>query len=297
MNLKYKSFGARGDTCQIMRIEQGLRDIGLEESNTPNFVYSNDAGSHMEAINFANQYGGELILNVLDIPTHINNFDYQRLYNTIKCAKKITTISEFVQKQIKDIFELDGEVIYQPIMNVYKDDRILKFPYKYMHVGRRYDANKNFMLAMQALDTMKIEDSDVILVGPEIVQFGTSVGLVSEKTLNALYNSVDFVFSLGKIEGLSLTVIETMAAGAIPIVHNQLSTINELLPKDIFPEYYEINPDFQDIVKFLKRFDDAQYKKEFKERIFRFYNEKLAMKFTSVGVAIAIKEVYEKKVS
>lgn len=294
--MTFKAFGARCDACQIHRIEQGFRDLGLTESITPDFIFSNDAGTHDEAISYRKDISpnSKLILNVLDIPVHLGNaFDYKKLQQQLLLADIVTTISKFVQNQVKSIYGIDSIVIYQPIMDVYKKYiKFEKLPYKFLHVGRRYDFNKRYSLAVGALQILQVDERIFGNIGSEMVQYGRNLGILTESFLNDHYNSADFVFSLGKIEGLGLSIPESMATGAIPIVCNDLSTLEEFLPKDKFPEYHQIQPHPLSIAKFIADLEiNSNKKDELKIRLHEHYKENLLWNFTKIGVTSKIIEL------
>lgn len=231
----FKTFGARGYTCQIDRIDRGLRELGLQESENPDFIYCNDAGYFEEAINYKqHNLNSKLILNTLDIPNWCPDFDLNKIYSQLLQADKLTTISEFVQAQLKHNFNLDSEVIYNPTKNINsqkRDSGLNPYPqYKYMMVGRLRDQSKRSHLAPQALSKLN-ELNKLVVVGSEDIGYGHYLGVVPDEQLNDLYNSVDYVFMCSLWEGEGLPGLESVLGGAIPIVCSDMSTFNEFYPK------------------------------------------------------------------
>ncbi len=236
MSLTYKTFGARGYTCQINRIDQGFRELGLQEVRYPDFIYCNDAGYYEDALNYKFQQSqkSKLILNVLDLPVWVNDCDFNKIYLQLLKADKITCISKFVQGQIKHFFNLDSEVIYNPTKNInskLRDSRIKKYPqYKYMMVGRLRDQSKRALLAINALELLK-STNQLAVVGSEDIGYGDYLGVVEDEKLNDLYNSVDYILMPSVMEGLGLPGVEAILGGAIPIVCHDLSTFSEFYPQ------------------------------------------------------------------
>lgn len=234
--LTYQTFGARGFTCQINRIDQGFKELGLIESQTPDFIYCNDLGDFDAAYVYRKYKSNrsKLILNVLDIPLWVHNFDLNKIYNQLLKADKITCISKFVQGQLRHIFNINAEIIYNPAKNINSKERdagIKKYPqYKYLMVGRLMDQSKRADLAIRAI-TYRSEESLLAVVGSEDIGYGHHLGVVSDEQLNSLYNSVDYVLMTSKDEGMGLPGLEAILGGAIPIVCHDLSTFSEFYPQ------------------------------------------------------------------
>lgn len=236
---KYKSFGARFegqyDCGQINRIDQGFNMIdGVLDEINPDFIYCNDGGYYDEAIKFKKEIApnAKLILNVLDIPSmYIGiNFDLGKMYEQLKQADIVTSISKFVQGQLLHYFNIWSNVIYNPIKDITHEQRkngIRKYPFRAMMVGRVNDKFKRGNLAIQSLIMAGFQESDVAIVGSENPNWGSYLGIVDDEKLNDLYNSVDFVMMCSSFEGLGLPGLEAMAAGAIPIVCSDMPTVSE----------------------------------------------------------------------
>jgi hypothetical protein len=254
--IKIFTHGAKCEWCQLSRIERGFISLGheltknLEEAD---LIFSNNPW--WEDIIEAKQAGkinGKIIFNILDIPEHLlHEFPLEKLKKQIAFADKVTCISFFVQGQTEKYLNTKSEVIYQPIMNInYNRNNYKK--YKYLFIGRINDKNKRNLLALQALQILGAKQEDVMIVGPEYMGFGDYYGIKSEEELSIIYNCVDFVFSLGKIEGLSLVPWETISSGySVPIVCEDMTTANEFFRGETFL----IPPNPTAIAKFIASFE------------------------------------------
>lgn len=254
MPVTYLCFGSRGDISQVDRIEKGLDALGCERNALPDFIYSNDAGTFDEAINYKKNVSPSsyLILCLQDIPEHIiGYYDLDKVKSQLMQADKIACISKFVQSQIKKYFELDADVIYNPVNEIYPDfpdDRYSKFDF--LFAGRLNDPNKRANLGAEALAKLGYSGREVLCVGNENPNFGQYAGVVPSKELHKIYNSVKFVFCLGRIEGIGLQSLECLCSNnAIPVVLNDCSTYEEFFgeSKDIL----NINPNSDDIARFI----------------------------------------------
>lgn len=246
----FKTFGARGYTCQIDRIDQGLKELGCTESNTPDFIYVNDSGYYDEATQYRNSYSpkSKLILNVLDLPLwNLPNINFDRIYTQLLRADIITCISEYVKNQLISNFDLDSTVIYNPTKNINNFSRKLNIKkyskYKYLMVGRLRDKSKRAGLAVEAINNIEKGDfSKLAVVGSEDVGYGDYLGVIPDEELESLYNSVDYVFMTSNAEGLGLPALEGTLGGAIPIVCTDLTTYREF-----FPGWFGCYPNSSDI--------------------------------------------------
>lgn len=294
-NLTFKCFGAEGETCQISRIKDGFLKLGLEESDSPNFIYCNDVGKFDEAIKYKENYSlpSYLILNVLDIPIHIiEHYNLNKVKSQLLKADKITTISYFVKTQIKSYFNLDSEVIYNPIQNIYKDKPDNKYSnFKYLIAGRVNDPNKHTKLALESLFNLKATNDEVLCVGPENPGFGTYLGIVNEIELNKIYNSVKFVFCLGEIEGLGLQKFESIISNnCIPIILNHETTLKEFE----LDKFININPFPQNIINFINMYDSIENFNDLKNILFSYYSDFIESNLRGISVAQKIVDIFEK---
>jgi hypothetical protein len=288
----FKCFGWGGETGQIQRIRAGFLELGLIESETPDFIYSNDEGSHSAAIECkARNPGAKLILNILDIPEFLlpNEYSLENCKKLLSHADAVTSISLHVQKQLIKFFNLNSAVIYQPISNVKKVPKRAQ-PHPCICVGRKFDKNKHYEI-VESLISNGLNPHSIVDVGPEYGGNGHYVGIVDKETLSELYSSADFSFSFGEWEGWNLPVSEAMACGAIPLIHPRLTTREELIPSELFPEYdYDVDKP-ETIISFMRKNAKNQ---DLKDRLYNYYVENLKEKTSPVGVAGKILDVVEK---
>jgi hypothetical protein len=291
--------GSRFHGGQIDRIEDGLTILGHEITHyidDADLVYCNDPGFFKQAVRDKENgvIKGKLIFNVLDIPVHLPDFNIEELRIRLMAADRVTAISKYTRDMVSKYCGIEPVVIYNPIKPIYRDGSLRQSPfYKIAHVGRRYDPNKFFRIGAEAVDRLGFRKQDFCLIGSEYYGCGTYLGVLNDKDLNTVYNSVDFVLCTSKNEGICLPVVECMATGAIPVVCNHLTTRQELLPSKLFPDYDTTEPDWLSIAMFIQRcYDNPNYMASLKERLFAHYYKDLKDKFSSIGVANAIIEVY-----
>ena len=294
--MKIATWGSRHFGAQQPRIDEGFVELGHEltpHNHVADLVYSNDPAA-FDQILIDRCNGGvhaKVIFNVQDLPLHIPSFDYAKLKAQLVRADAVTTISEYVQWQVREYLGLDSHVVYQPVKSVQRNPSVqLASRKRFAHVGRRFDANKNFSLGVAALETLGYSPRDVFLVGNEL-GWGDYCGVLSDDNLNRVYNSVDFVLTLGTVEGLSLPTVEAMACGAIPVVTNRMTTRRELLPPEIFPEYNSVDADPEAVARFIIRYvSDPVAMTEMKERLYTHFQKEWAHKLTGRAVAERIVE-------
>lgn len=273
------TYGARFYGGQIDRIDQGLKELGHNVNDflgPPDLIYCNDMSSWDLAFHKTRNWSNaKFILNVLDVPFWVS--DWKNIHNDwcgkLYGADKITCISQTVQKDIKAYFNIDSEVIYNPIKNIYP----LNFESRNifaLFVGRASAPNKRVREIIwpfyQVLaKNYKNANSMIHFVGSENPGFGTYHGIVSDEELNRLYNDSAFTLIPSKQEGLNLPLIESLCAGSIPIVCNDMSTALEFSPSECLCE-----PSAEGFVKkmtnidFLKKADDIclQYGNKYREK-------------------------------
>ena len=294
--MKICTHGSRFYGGQVDRIDSGFAELGHEltpHNHVADIIFSNDPAAFDQIV--IDRCGGKVhakvIFNVQDLPLHIPSFNYAKLEAQLAKADAVTTISEYVQWQVKEYLGMDSHVIYQPMKPVRRDPAAqLANRKSFAHIGRRFDPNKNFNLGVAALQLLGYGPHDMFLVGGE-TGWGDYCGVLSDENLNRIYNSTDFVLTLGAVEGLSLPTVEAMACGAIPVVHNRMTTRRELLPPDLFPEYNAVDPDVRSVAKFIARYDsDLGVMTEMKERLHTHYQANWAHKLTGRAVAERILE-------
>lgn len=297
---------SRGPHCQIMRIEDGFRALGHEivlDMREADLIYQNNFW--FDPIIDARKRGevkGKLIFNVLDIPEHIlTQFDLKEAEEQLLEADAVTSISQFTKEQVNKFFNIESSIIYQPIMDLDLTENTDNLMYDvktnvFVHVGRRTDPNKRFNGVYNIVS--HFPNYHLFTIGGENLDLGknhTYLGSISEKLLSTYYQEASYSFSLGKIEGLNLPVVEAIHCGSIPIIASDLTTRQELLPAELFPEYNWFY-NAENIVKFIVDMDkDPNHKKlEFKNRLKSHYEKNLKDKFNKISVAKAIIDVYNK---
>lgn len=274
--------GCRESYCQLPRIEKEFVSMGhvlTDKMEEADLVYINNAW-YDDIINNIDKIHGIIVFNVLDLAPHIKDFPIERLKEQLRYADIITCISETVQK---DLFHKTGyksTVIYQPIQNIKLAERV--YDYKYLFCGRVRDANKRTLLGVKALNLLKVNEDSVITVGSEYNIFGQNAGLVNEKELNNIFNSVDYVIFPSKEEGIGLPAIEALAAGAIPVLCNDLSTLKEFFPDNLYSQIYPTAESIANFIYYLETNPDA--KQRCREILHNHYLNNLQEKFSPAGV-------------
>lgn len=299
--MKIFTNGARHWGGQVNRIEEGFKALGHEITpyvTEADLVYSNN--DHKQIIcdknNGSLKSGAKVILTCLDVPTHIPGFDVIGLAKELANADAVCSISKFGQWQTKKWLNIDSHLIYQPIKPVEYLPGAKQIPfYRFIHCGRRTDPNKRFQIGVNALALLGFKPKDLALIGNE-PGWGDYLGVLNDHHLNVAYNSADFVLATSYLEGLCLPVLEAMATGAIPVVCLDMTTREELLPPNLFPEYNEVTHTPIGVARFIAQFmqDDGPEKIEkMKTRLRAHYKENWEYKTSPKGVAEAILKVYE----
>lgn len=299
--LKIKVFGAAGNIlCQIPRIITGLKELGHElvEDESCDFIFCNDPSEFEFAINYKKKYpNSKLILNILDCPIHIRDFNNwkDKVGMQLFFADKITCISETVKKHLFNIFPFVqqkwGGVIYNPIKPVYPLN--LERNNRFLFVSRACDLNKRFSIALE-LAAMLNKTIDVVghenptnISKPNLQKYINYLGELSDEELNKAYNNHELVMVTGKIEGLSLSLIESLCTKTPVICLEDMDTALELCPKEFISKssIYDLYNKYL----FIKS-SDPIIKKKLDE-----YSEKYLIKFSPISIANNIIKVYENK--
>jgi len=217
-------------------IKEGFKKLGHEISNEdPNLIYANDPRGYKEAMLVKKKYKNvPLIFNLLDIPWHMPNIEQQTklLVNQfLMQADFVSTISLKVKKDLSKFFKENIHVVYNPIKDVYYDEKILKNN-TFLFVGRANDPIKRFNLIRDSVSKIENGIKKIKVCGAENPNFGNYLGYVSDDELNNLYNSTQFLLLPSKAEGIGLPMIEAMICGALPITCNDNETAKEFLPQD-----------------------------------------------------------------
>lgn len=231
-------FGSECLYCQLPRIKEGLLLVNQTINyDNPDIIYANDPQHFEEAIKLKKEKNGFLILNILDIPWHIKEFNevIQKWEKLLKNADAVTTISYTVKKDLEKIINQKVYVIYNPCKDVTYNKDIIKNNL-FLYVGRANDPNKRINLVYETLNYIQNGISSIKICGSENPNFGNYLGLVSDNDLNYLYNSSQYTFLTSKNEGIGLSMIESMICGSIPITCGDNKTAYEFCPKEFIVE-------------------------------------------------------------
>tara|TARA_B100000949_G_scaffold45292_1_gene38993 strand:+ start:70 stop:924 length:855 start_codon:yes stop_codon:yes gene_type:complete len=236
-------------------IKEGFTKLGHEISDeNPELIYANDPRGYKEAIQIKKKNEeAPLIFNLLDIPWHMPNIQQQTklLVNQfLNQADFVSVISLKVKKDLSQFFNKKIHVIYNPIKDVYYDEKILKNN-MFLFVGRANDPIKRFDLVRDTLIKIKDGIKKIKVCGAENPNFGNYLGYVSDEELNNLYNSTQFVLLPSKAEGIGLPMIESMICGALPITCSDNETAKEFLPRDFI-----CAPDPKSILEHIKKLEN-----------------------------------------
>ena len=235
-------------------IKEGFTKLGHEISDeNPELIYANDPRGYKEAIQIKKKYKeAPLIFNLLDIPWHMPNIQQQTklLVNQfLNQADFVSVISLKVKKDLSQFFNKKIHIIYNPIKDVYYDEKILKNN-MFLFVGRANDPIKRFDLVRDTLIKIKDGIKKIKVCGAENPNFGNYLGYVSDEELNNLYNSTQFVLLPSKAEGIGLPMIESMICGALPITCSDNETAKEFLPRDFI-----CAPDPKSMLEHIKKLE------------------------------------------
>lgn len=293
---------ARCTQCQISRIEEGFLSLGHELTQNPSeadLIYQNNPW--FEEIIALKEDGklkptAKIIFNILDLCPHCTDFPILKLMRQIEHADAVTVISETVARdcEVKLQNNIEFHVIYNPQMPVSYNKYLPKHQYKFLIIGRANDGNKRILPAVHALQFLGVEEREVAVIGGDNIGWGTYLGVVSNQTLNELYNSADFLLMPSKNEGIGLPAIEAAGCGVIPVICNDLTTREEFFPSELFPEYDYVTPSANGICMFLAKYlQNEGEMKIAKARLYAHYQNTLEEKFSGKSVAKAILDIYQ----
>ncbi len=284
--MKIKTFGSHNWLLgQSDRIDQGFQKLGHEiiKDGPSNLVYSNDAPHIDEAINYRNKNGGKLILNILDCPTHCPEWPEikKNLSEKLKLADAVTCISKTVQFDIKNHLGLDAKVIYNPIKDVYRDEKIAK-TIPFFYAGRVMDSNKRPELT-KAISDYFGPDS-LVVCGSEMPNFPCYyAGLVDDNKLNELFNRARITVLFSKSEGIGLSSQESCLCESIPVLCSDNRTAHEFFPIEFLCE-----PTKEGIIHHINRINlhYEWYLNKTRElaRVFEYQFDKLTVAKNIIGV-------------
>lgn len=261
----FRAFGSESPLSQIARIRDGFMQFNawqVRDGSDCNLVYSNDAGTHEEAIAYRERYApaAKLILNVLDLAEHCAPpyGDYTpdklvQLQSNLRRADAVTAISPFTRSQLQRLLGLGAYIIYNPVKDVSPDIRLAgerPYPYRVLIGGRTGDRNKRVgSLAIPALIAAGYTEQEVAVVGGEWPGWGTNMGVVSDAVLNDLLNSVDITMNTVALTGLELLPLESCICGAVPILCYDMSTFGDL---GCYPQHWGCYPSVASIAYRLR---------------------------------------------
>ena len=290
-NIKVSILGADGYTCQIPRIKEGMEMLGhILSKESPDIIYSNDPKGYDEALKLKKKYPSSyLILNLLDIPWHLPNISKQTellVKHYLQKADSVTTISYKVKKDLAKFYDKTIQVIYNPIKDVYFDEKIKKNN-TFFYVGRAGDPIKRFDLVRESLSKIKEGEKNLRVCGTEDPKFGNYLGVIKDQELNKIYNSSKYVLLPSKAEGLGLPMIEAMICGSIPITCSDNLTAKEFSPVDFICE-----PNAQSIVNKVEELEKNYNKK--REISLKFGN-KYKLQFDKKSIAKNIINIFNSK--
>ena len=287
-NIKVTILGADGYTCQIPRIKEGMELLGhILSEVSPDLIYSNDPKGYEKALILKKKYpNAYLIFNFLDIPWHIENIEEQTellVKNFFLKADAVSVISSKVQKDMAKFYDKKIHVIYNPVKDVYFDEKIKK-DNMFLYVGRANDPVKRIKLVHDSIIKIPEGLKNIKICGSENPGFGNYVGVISDKDLNKLYNSSKFVLLPSKAEGIGLPMIEGMICGTIPVTCSDNLTAKEFSPSEFICE-----PNAQSIVNKIEELDkEYETKREMALKL----GEKYKIQFDKKTIAKNIIDIF-----
>ena len=287
-DIKVCILGSDGFTCQIPRIKEGMELLGHTLSeDSPDLIYSNDPKGYEKALILKKKYpNAYLIFNFLDIPWHIENIERQTellVKNFFLKADAVSVISSKVQKDMAKFYDKKIHVIYNPIKDVYFDEKIKKNN-MFLYVGRANDPVKRIKLVHDSIIKIPEGLKNIKICGSENPGFGNYVGVISDKDLNKLYNSSKFVLLTSKAEGIGLPMIEGMICGTIPVTCSDNLTAKEFSPSEFICE-----PNAQSIVNKIEELDkEYETKREMALKL----GEKYKIQFDKKTIAKNIIDIF-----
>ena len=290
-NIKVCILGSDGYVCQIPRIKEGMTGLGhVLSKESPDVIYSNDPAGYNEALDLKKKYPNSfLILNFLDIPWHRPNIEEQTKLlakQYLDKADAVTAISYKVKKDLENFFNKKMSVIYNPIKDVYYDERIKKNN-TFLYVGRILDPVKRFTLIQESLLKIKDGPENIKICGTQDPKFGNYLGVIKDDELNKIYNSSKYVLLPSKAEGIGLSMIEGMVCGSIPITCSDNLTAKEFSPLDFICE-----PNAESIFNKIKELEKNY---EEKRKIALSYGKKYKVQFDKKNIAKSIINIFNSK--
>ena len=290
--IKFAGLGWEGPTGQIIRIREGIQELGHEVNNdNPDLIYCNDPGQYLNGIKLKKKFPTAILFfNFLDVPWHFPGVMKKlTIESTLmrEHADIVSVISNKVKKDLSKFYNKQIEVIYNPAKDVYFNENIKKTN-NFLYVGRANDPVKRVKLIYETFKNDN-EIKNIIFCGPEDPKFGNYLGIVKDEKLNELYNSSKFVLLPSKAEGIGLSMIEGMICGSVPLICSDNLTAKEFAPKEFFCE-----PDPLSLKKKIEE-DEKEYNKY--TEIALKYGKQYKEKFNKKTIANNILEIYRKKIN
>ena len=290
-NVKISILGSDGYVCQIPRIKEGIETLGhIISKDSPDIIYANDPRGYEEALKLKKKYPSSyLIFNLLDVPWHMPNIKKQTellVEHYLQKADAVTTISNKVKKDLAEFYNKKIHVIYNPIKDVYLDEKIKKNN-TFFYVGRAKDPIKRFELVKESLSIVKNGEKNLKVCGVEDPKFGNYLGVIKDEKLNEIYNSSKYVLLPSKAEGLGLPMIEAMICGSIPITCSDNLTAKEFLATEFI-----CDPNSQSIINQIKKLEENY---EEKRKLAIEFGKKYKVQFDKKNIAKNIIDVFHAK--
>ena len=288
-NIKISILGTDGYTCQIPRIKEGMKELGhVITKESPDIIYSNDPRGYDESLFLKKKYPkAVLIFNFLDIPWHMPNIEKQTeslVKNYFFKANAVSVISFKVQKDLAKFYNKKIHVIYNPIKDVYFDNKIKKNK-MFLFVGRANDPVKRIKLIHESLVKIPNALENLMICGSQNPGFGKYLGVVKDEKLNELYNSTKFILLPSKAEGIGLPMIEGMICGSLPITCSDNLTAKEFSPLDFICE--------PNAISMVKKIEELEKDYEKKRKIALNFGEKYKIQFNKKNIAKNIINIFK----
>ena len=185
-------FGYDSYTGQLPRYREGFEQLGHKLTfENPDIIYANDPTGYKSAIELKNTFVKScLILHFLDIPWHHKNVNHwiNNVTSALNFANAVCVNSEKVKNDlIKYFSKKELHVTYDISKDVYLDDKIIKNN-DFLYVGRANDPVKRINLVKETLKLIPEKLEKIKICGTENPGFGNYIGLISDESLNKLYN-------------------------------------------------------------------------------------------------------------
>ncbi len=286
--MKVKILGWRGQTGQVLQIENKFKELGhsIVNDEYADLCYVHDSSCYEEGIKFKDKYPDTtLMLKVLDIPLHLldKGFDLVKLNNQLERADKILANSVTVQKHILKYLGKKSHVVYdvpRPIKPVGNDFNKRKIDI--LGGGRLADPNKNGRIF---LELEKHTNLTIVTFGPEYIGNKNHCGVISDEDLSGLYANTKFVLCPSVVEGINLIAIEAILAGRYPIINEEMTTANEFWDKQFHCKI--------DIKSIIDKMNDIQINYDITNCAFAKTKEKISKIFTVENIINNIIKYYQ----